>query len=167
MQEIKKETLLLLLFLLLLLRCSTTTTRGRLRRKRKRESLIKRAESPSFLLKQNVHPKPRKKGGKLETLNVAKMEKKRCSRVTLCTLRSLSSEKKREKEGEERTLARAKEREKRVRLRRLSLRSVSHSFIEARFTKRERDTHIYPTSDFWGIISLPNQRENIISIKPR
>jgi len=55
----------------------------------------------------------------------------------------------REREGEERTLARAKhrEREKRVRLRRLSLHSVIRS---AFYEERKRYTYLYPTSLTFG-----------------
>jgi len=36
------------------------------------------------------------------------------------------------------------------------------------YEERKRFAHLYPTFDFWGIISLPNkERENKISIKPR
>jgi len=108
-----------------------------LRRKRKRESLLLHAQSVLRLflwgnLKAKRAPKNQEKvcARNLETLNIVENGKRKTNITSALFCAPLSSEK-RERESKERTLARAKEREreKRVRLCRLYLHSVSHSFV--------------------------------------
>jgi len=139
-----------------------------LRRKRKRESLLLHAQSVLRLFlweiqKQNVHPKPRKKSKKRRNPKCRRKWKKK-NEYYFCTL--LRSEK-RERERRKNARVREREREESAIAPSVFAFCLSLVYISECFTKRERDSHIYPTSDFWGIISLPNQRENKISIKPR
>ena len=140
-----------------------------LRRKRKRESLLLHARSVLrlFLWKSKSKTCTQKTKKKL----CKKLKNPKCRRkwkkkneYYFCTL--LRSEK-RERERRKNARVREREREESAIAPSVFAFCLSLVYISECFTKRERDSHIYPTSDFWGIISLPNQRENKISIKPR
>ena len=102
-------------------------------------------------------PKTKKKYKKLRNPKCRRKWKKK-NEYYFCTL--LRSEK-RERERRKNARVREREREESAIAPSVFAFCLSLVYISECFTKRERDSHIYPTSDFWGIISLPNQRERI------